>query len=476
MPKDYARQVDEKLRIAITPELDLTSATSLDPGTGTVSGGEVTGASVDADMHTMRHQGVSIAGPQNWTPSEDVDPEARQGDLIHTGETGSLSWNSDWRFGSRGATGAVAEDPTLIGSLHMIEQMGSGNLWTAPVAISSSAVTASNAAGVNTLVGAAGDFDDLVGNSSITGQPIVPCPMRLIRAGATAIDDLVTVLSISGALAAVQTLVIGSGDASGGGDLSDGQPGVDVGAVAAGDLVTLDHDGVLKTGNADQWALGERALESISEFRVSLGNLVSAMGWTVVKGSAPSVSITMAALKVRNPVVTSGSGTVYDGVLYPPFEAGDKFIRYAIDGVYGNGLASDATTGFKPRMNDWSLAPEVNPVDALGANGLAAQLGDKRLWSGTTELFATNAARAITTKVLTAVQVSYFFAVQQTDAKAATPTTHMEALWFPCISFNDASAVSGKVGATSYPWLAGVHPTLKLEFAKARFANTTALS
>ena len=475
MAKDYARQVDEKLRIAITPELDLTSAAALDPATGTVSGGEVTGASTDADMHTMRHQGVSIAGPQNWAASEDIDPDARQSDMIHTGETGSLSWACDWRFGSRGAVGATAEDPALVGSLHMIEQMASGNRWTDPVAISSSAVTASNAAGVNTLVGAAGDFDDLVGNSAITGQPIVPCPMRLIRAGATAIDDLVTVLSISGALAAVQTLVIGSGDASGGGDLSDGHPGVDVGAVAAGDLVTLEHDGVLKTNNADQWALGERAVETIVEFRAAYGNLVSSIGWTVTKGSAPQVSITMSARNVRNPLATSGSGTVYEGVKFPPFEAGDKFIRYAIDGVEGMGLASDGTTGFRPRQNDFSLAPEVDPVDGLGQNALLAQLGNKRIWTGTTELFATNAARAIVTQALTAVQVDYFFAVQQTDAKAATAVTHMEAIWFPCISFTDASAAQAKVGATSFPWSAGVHPTLKLEFAKARFATTTAL-
>ena len=80
------------------------------------------------------------------------------------------------------------------------------------------------------------------------------------------------------------------------------------------------------------------------------------------------------------------------------------------------------------------------------------------------------------TQALTQVQVSYFFAVQQTDAKAATAVTHMEAIWFPCISLGDASAVTGKVGSTSFPWQAAVHPTLKLEFAKARFATTTALS
>lgn len=478
MAVKVSKQTSEQLFIAIVPEEDLTSATALDPGTGTVVNGEVTGASGDVKMHQMNHAGVSIAGPKNYVASDDIDPDARQGNVVFTGETATLSFACDYQPGGRGAVeGVSAEDHALVGSLHLFEQAASGNLWTAPIAISSSAVTASNAAGVNTLVGAAGDFDDLVGLSAITGQPIVPCPGRLIRVGGTPLDDLVTVLSISGALAAVQTLVIGSGDPSGGGNLSDGQPGVDVGAVAAGDLVTLEHDGVLKTGNADQWLLGERAIPTIPQFTPHYGSLVNSMGWAVAKGGIPKVSIALSGLLARTLNATSGDAAFYQRIKFPSYEPGDKFARYALDGVYGLGPLDDAVTGITPRMCDWSLAAEANAIDALGRDGLAAQVGDKRTWTGTTSLFNTLAARDITAQVMNNDRMSLFFAVQQTDGKAAVPTTQMECVWFTCIALNDASSVTGKHGETSFPWQAGPHPGFAgLEFAKARFANTTPLA
>lgn len=381
------------------------------------------------DMTVLPHGG-SLSGPSRQFergPSDEVRSDLTVNDNPVRGWTVPFSIQNVVRFG-------IYDLP--------VQQVFNGR-WSTPAFDTGVLTDVQSVATGNKLVAAAGTpFADLTN--------LLPAPVWIVRGGADAIPGqpvVATEVLASGAELVLET---------------DGNNGLTLTDVAAGDDVQVMLNGVIKNGVEHIFALIERAQLGLTHFHGGFGMAGTSLSFNGQKGQDPTFQIDWMGLNAAAALATHGNGTVNAANGNKAFNFGSNLKHFRENGAIVADLFLQSL--------QWQFQSGVGAIDPAGIDGPKAHQKNRIQVSGSANFFSNTEGKGVGDRADSAADSSIYYALQRTDGGV----TNAYVKWLPLIQYtqgpNEGGGSDNPV-TTNTSFETAKSPTYGCQICMARFAD-----